>query len=88
MELKIIKFSDIRNTNDIDSSLLINNDLIIELESCPICGSRVILNKGPNNWYAECFNCTTTGPKHWNWVNAAKMWNSRDPKVIQDLKLR
>ena len=88
-EIKIIDFEEIENLprNKLEP-IYYGDSIIIHLKPCPICGCEKVFMNGtgptyPKN-YAECSNCKTTGPKHWNWVNAAKMWNHRNPETIKE----
>ncbi len=87
---EIVGTTEIYNFREIEDPDHFNNtDKIIELDHCPFCGNTAIINghggNGPE-YYGWCSICGTTGPKHWDWVKAARMWNDRSLKTIAECK--
>lgn len=57
-----------------------DGDVHIDLDYCPFCEIRGMLNRDSQGWYGWCSICDCKGPHHWDWIKAAKMWNARSLK--------
>ena len=96
MKTKIAKWSNGQETTEyfynfreIEETEKINpykNNIHIELDHCPFCKTIGILNRNANKFFGWCSICGAEGPKHWNWIEACKLWNCRSTKEYFEIK--
>lgn len=83
-DYKIYNFEDL--TPDNIYKIFYDEDSIIELGECPICGWTVTMNQRPNESFAWCPICGLEGPKHWNPYQAAKMFVDKSFTTVAECK--
>lgn len=86
---KVVGYEKVYNFREIEDPEHFNAydyDVLIELDHCPFCGNTPILNRSTLGWYGNCMICGAEGPKHWDWIKAARMWNDRSLKTVMECK--
>lgn len=77
---------DFREIEDPEKFNIYDGSIFIELDYCPFCKAKGIMNRNNNNYFGWCSICGARGPEHWNWIEACKLWNCRSTKEYFEIK--
>jgi DNA ligase (NAD+) len=84
----------IRRSNDVIPTLVKNeydtndkNRNIIDIKTCPSCGSKIVLDKSKTNYYCENINCLGQTLSIWlNWFKCCNIKNLSEKMLIKFLE--
>lgn len=82
----VFKVYDFREIEEPEKFNVDDFEITVELDYCPFCGIKGVLNQDNRGYFGWCSICDCKGPSHWDWVRAAKMWNDRKLKTVVDCK--